>query len=167
MVYIRKATSADAERIRFIAEQCWWFSSENIQVKKDFQQLVKNLYSYGTLGYQINHNISIFLLVVDQALAVAFASYTFNGIDKIVCEINAIYCLPETQGKRFDELLIIEIIRNTVAVGGNKIFVVFTNYKGPVGLFKRLGFSPYKNTGPEELPSQILVRIINRGKTTK
>jgi N-acetylglutamate synthase-like GNAT family acetyltransferase len=145
MEYIRKATPADAERIRFIAEQCWWLASGDSEAKKKIGQMVRELYSQGRLTSEIANNISVFLLVIDGELAVAFTSYTFTNNDGIACELNALYCLPETQGKRFDELLIHEVIKDTTAVGGHRVFVVLTNYGGPVGLFERLGFEPFKD----------------------
>ena len=149
MEYIRKATPADAERIRFIAEQCWWLASGDIEAQKKIGQMVREVYSNGKLTNEINNNISVFLLVIDRELAVAFTSYTFTNNDGIACELNALYCLPETQGKRFDELLVLEVIKDTTAAGGRRLFVVLPNDNGPVGLFERLGF--------EQLESDILV----------
>jgi N-acetylglutamate synthase-like GNAT family acetyltransferase len=161
MEYIRKATPADAERIRFIAEQCWWLSSGNIEAQIKIEQMVHDLYSHGKLTYEITNNISVFLLAIDEELAVAFTSYTFKGNDVLVSELNALYCLPETQGKRLDELLVNEVIKNTLAEGGNKVFVVLTNYNGPVSLFERLGFKPLKINDPKASGSEILIMSKN------
>jgi N-acetylglutamate synthase-like GNAT family acetyltransferase len=157
MEYIRKATPADAERIRFIAEECWWLASSDRAIQTKLGQIIDDLYSPGRLTTEIVNNISVFLLVLDGELAVAFTSYTFKSSDGMACELNALYCLPETQGKRFDELLVNEVIKNSIAVGRNKIFVVLTNYNGPVGLFQRLGFERLKTNDPEAAGSKILV----------
>jgi len=163
MEYIRKATPADAERIRFIAEQCWWLASRDMETQKKIEQTINDLYSHVKLTNEINNHISIFLLVIDGDLAVAFISYTFKSDNVIACEINALYCLPETQGKRFDELLINELIKNTIAAGGTKIFVVLTNYSGPVALFERLGFKSLKTNDPKNLEYEVLVMSKNLG----
>jgi N-acetylglutamate synthase-like GNAT family acetyltransferase len=162
MEYIRKATAADAERIRFIAEHCWLLASRNAEAQKNIKQLIHDFYSYGKLTNEINSGISVFLLAIDEELAVAFTSYTFKNNAVISCELNALYCLPVTQGKRLDELLVHEVIKNTIAVGGVKIFVLLTHYNGQVGLFERLGFEPLK-MNDQEFDSEMLVMGKNIG----
>jgi ribosomal protein S18 acetylase RimI-like enzyme len=119
--------------------------------------MVHDFYSNGRLTYEISNNSSVFLLVIDGELAVAFTSYTFKSNDVLDCELNALYCLPETQGKRFDKLLVHEVIKDTIAAEGNSVLVVLTNYNGPVGLFERLGFKLLKINDPKKPGSEILV----------
>jgi N-acetylglutamate synthase-like GNAT family acetyltransferase len=157
MRYIRKATHDDIERIRFIVEQCWGLASGDFESKKKITLMVNDFYSYGKLTNEINKEVSTFLLAIDGELAVAFASFKVNNLDIISTELNALYCLPQTQGKRFDELLINELIKNTIAAGGQKIFVVLTNYNAPVGVFERLGFVPVKITDDNKLNPDILM----------
>jgi len=161
MEYIRKATPADAKRISFIAEQCWWLASGDPAAQKKITRTVYELYSHGRLTTEIKNNTSVFLLVIDGELPVAFTSYTLKDNDGIASELNALYCLPETQGKRFDELLINEVIKNTIAEGGNKIFVVMTNYSGSVGLFERLGFEPHQLSNLDKSKPDVLVMSKN------
>jgi diamine N-acetyltransferase len=163
MEYIRKATPADAERIRFIAEQCWWLTSGDVEAQKKTNLMVYDLYSHRKLTNEINKNLSTFLLVIDGESAVAFTSYTLKKKDVITCELHALYCLPETQGKRFDELLVKEVLKNTIAEGGNSIFVLLTNYLGGVGLFERLGFKPNKITSQNTLMPDVLIMSKNLG----
>lgn len=161
MKYIRKATHEDIERIRFIVEQCWGLTAGDSESRKKINLIIHDFYSYGKLNNEINNDVSTFLLAIDGELAVAFASYKFDGNDTMSTELNALYCLSQTQGKRFDELLVNEVIKNTIAAGGHKIFVVLTNYNGPVGLFERLGFEPVKITDVKKLNSEILVMSKN------
>jgi N-acetylglutamate synthase-like GNAT family acetyltransferase len=119
--------------------------------------MVNGFYSHASLTNEINNNISIFLLVIDEEMPVGFISYTLIKDVDITCEINAMYCLPETQGKRFDELLVKEAIKSTIAEGGNKIFVVLTDYNGPVSMFERLGFEPLQKNVPKKLNSEIII----------
>ena len=155
MEYIRKATPEDAERIRYIADQCWWLASGEIEAQQTIRQILNDFYSHGNLTNEINNNISVFLLVIDEDLPVAFISYTLKKGNITTCEINAIYCLTETQGKRFDELLVREVTKNTIAEGGNELFVVLTDYNGPGAMFKRLGFKHLKKIGQKKVNSEI------------
>lgn len=159
MEYIRKAVPEDAERIRFIAEQCWWLASGDSEAQKKIEQMVHDLYSHVKLTNEITNDLSVFLLLIDGAFAVAFTSYTLRKNDVVASEINALYCLPETQGKRFDELLVNEVIKETIVAGGESIFVVLTNYHGPLALFERLGF--------QKLKSEALVMSKNIGTVPK
>ena len=161
MKYIRKATSEDIERIRFIVEQCWGLASSDAESKKKINLMVHNFYSYGKLTNEINNDLSTFLLAIDGELAVAFVSFKFDTSDVTSCELNALYCLPQTQGKRFDEILVNEVIKNTVAAGGKKIFAVLTNYTGPIGLFERLGFELVNKADPTKQEPEILVMSKN------
>ena len=95
--------------------------------------------------------------MIEREQAVAFISYTSTSTELKACEINALYCLPETQGKRFEELLVNEVIKNTIAVEGNRIFVVLTKYNGPVGLFERRGFRPLETRDQGDPGHEILV----------
>jgi N-acetylglutamate synthase-like GNAT family acetyltransferase len=157
MKYIRKATRDDIELIRYIVEQCWGQTPGDSEYRRKINSIVHDYYSSGKLTNEINNDISTFLLAIDGELAVAFASYRFEKSDVISSELKALYCLPQTQGKRFDELLVNEVIKNTIAAGGHKIFVVLTNYSGPVGLFERLGFEPVKITDDKKLNPEILM----------
>ena len=161
MEHIKIATPEDAERIRHIVEQCWRLASGEIEAQKTIRQVVNNFYSYANLTKEINNSISVFLLLIEEELPVAFTSYTLKKDDVITCEINSMYCLPETQGKRFDELLVREVIKNTIAAGGNKICVGLTGYNGPVGMFERLGFEPLKINSPKKLNAEILIMSKN------
>jgi|SRR5476651_1836194 len=167
MEYIRKATPEDAERIRYIADQCWWLASGEIEAQKTIRQVLNDFYSHGNLTNEINNNISVFLLVIDEELPVAFTSYTLKKGNVNTCEINAMYCLPETQGKRFDELLVREVTKNTIAEGGNEIFVVLTDYNGPSAMFERLGFKPLKKNVQKKLNSEICIMRKNIGSFPK
>jgi N-acetylglutamate synthase-like GNAT family acetyltransferase len=162
MRYIRKATHEDIERIRFIVEQCWGLASGDYEYRRSINLMVHDLYSYGKLTNEINNDVSTFLLAIDGELAVAFASYQLDNNDVLSTELKALYCLPQTQGKRFDELLVNEVIKNTIAAGGHKIFVVLNNYTGPVGLFERLGFRPVKTNDQQREP-EMFVMVKNLG----
>jgi len=157
MRYIRKATPADAERIRYIAEQCWGLASNDKDAQKKIGQMIHDIYSRRKLTNEINNNISIFLLAIEREQAVAFISYTSASTKLNACEINALYCLPETQVKRLDELLVSEVIKNTIAAEGNRIFVVLTKCNGPVGLFERRGFRPLETKDQGDPGHEILV----------
>lgn len=157
MEYVRKATHKDIERIRFIVEQCWDFASVDPESGKKITLMVPDFYSPGRLNNEISDKISVFLLAIDGELAVAFATYRLNQNDEISTELNALYCLPQTQGKRLDELLVNEVIKDTIIAGGDKIFVILTNYVGPVGLFKRLGFELVKTVDPTKQGPEILM----------
>ena len=155
MEYVRKATPQDAKRIIYIAEQCWWLASGEIEAQKTIRQMLNDFYSRGNLTKEINNNISVFLLVIEEEMPVAFTSYTLKKDNITTCEINAMYCLPETQGKRFDELLVREVTKNTIAEGGNEIFIVLTDYNGPSSMFERLGFKHLKKITQKKLTSEI------------
>ena len=86
----------------------------------------------------------IFLLVIEEEMPVAFTSYMLKKDNITTFEIYAMCRLPETQGKRFDELLVREVTKNIIAEGGNEIFVVLTDYNGPGSIFKKLGFKHLK-----------------------
>jgi N-acetylglutamate synthase-like GNAT family acetyltransferase len=161
MEYVRKATYEDIERIQFIAQECWDRTSVDIAARKKITLMLRDFYSHARLNNEITNNASSFLLAIDGELAVAFVTYRFNYSDDVSTELNALYCLPQTQGKRFDELLVNEVIKDTIIAGGSKIFVVLTNYIGPVGLFKKIGFELVNEIDSAKQELEILVMSKN------
>jgi hypothetical protein len=136
-------------------EQSWEMAVKDAEARETIYRLVRDIYPLAKLTHEINHHISAFLLAIEGELPVAFASYKFGPVDVRACEIISLYCLPQTQGKRIDELLIEEVIKNTIAAGGQKIRAIL-NYNGPVSLFERMGFEPLKLNDPE-FDSDILI----------
>lgn len=157
MVYIRIATPADSEQIRSIVEQSWEFAFGDAAARKKIYPMIRDFYSQAKLNHEINQHISVFLLAIDEGLTVAFASYKFDSGQHTACELISLYCLPQTQGKCIDELLINEIIKNTIAAGGNKIFAVLTNGNGPAALLKRLRFELVKTEDRQRVPGTLVM----------
>ncbi|WP_295718002.1 GNAT family N-acetyltransferase [Mucilaginibacter sp.] len=157
MVYVRKATPADSEQIRSIVEQSWEIAFTDAAARKKIYRMIREFYPQGKLNHEINHHISAFLLAIDGELAVAFASYKFDPVEETACELISLYCLPQTQGKGIDELLINEIIKNTIAAGGNKIFAVLTHDNGPADLLRRLNFKLIKTDDQQREPGMFVM----------
>jgi N-acetylglutamate synthase-like GNAT family acetyltransferase len=163
MMYIRKATREDVERIRFIVEECWTAVSGDRESRKKIYLAINSFYSIRKLVDEINDNHSVYLLLIDEELAVAFASYKFTDTDTVSSELKALYCLPMTQGKRFDELLLKEVIKNTVDAGRNKIQIEFSDYMRHTALFENFGFEIVEAHDVEKSRSGILIISRNLG----
>ena len=163
MIYIRKATREDVERIRFIIEECWSAVSGDRESQKKIYLAINSFYSTRKVVDEINDNHSVYLLLIDEELAVAFASYKFTDTDTVSCELKALYCLPLTQGKRFGELLLKEVMKNTVEGGRNRIQIEFSDYIGHVALFDSFGFEIVDAHNVEKSRSGILIISRNHG----
>jgi N-acetylglutamate synthase-like GNAT family acetyltransferase len=157
MMYIRKATPEDVERIRFIVEECWTAVSGNRESQKEIYITVNNFYSTSKLINEINNQFTTYLLVIDEELAVAFASYKFTFKDMESSELKALYCLPLTQGKRYDELLLKEVMKNAINAGRHKIQIELSNYMGSAARFESFGFEIVDGDDGEKSRSGILV----------
>lgn len=166
MVYVRVASPADSEQIRSIVEQSWEIAFTDVAARKKIYGKIRQFYTKGGLVHEINHSNPTFLLAIDGDAAVAFASYKFDPGEKKTCELISLYCLPQTQGKGIDELLIKEVIKNIIAAGRQKIHVILNNYNGFISFFERMGFEPLKMNDPE-FDSEILIMSKNIGNTKK
>src|SRR6201996_7775845 len=117
MHLIRKATTADVETIRQIAETTWWNVYGPILEAEQLVFMLKEIYSAEKLISQIENDIQTFILLETDGVPVAFAAYSPRDEDPEIYKLHKLYCLPETQGKGYGKMLINEVINKTGEAG--------------------------------------------------
>ena len=110
MYSIRKATLADAETIREIAEITWRHTYAPILEKEQLDFMLAEIYSVEKITSQLKDGTQSYLLLIEDDEPVAFAGYSPREENPEIYKLHKLYCLPQTQGKGYGKILINEVI---------------------------------------------------------
>lgn len=111
MFNISKATSADIPFIIAIAKEAWWATYEPILTADQIRYMLGALYSPEALESEMSRETQTFLLLHDDGMARAFASYGQRPEESSVCKLHKLYVLPKNQKKGYGTAVIAEIKR--------------------------------------------------------
>jgi GNAT superfamily N-acetyltransferase len=109
MAEIRNATLQDVFIIKEIAEKTWWPTYSSILAKEQLQYMLDLIYSAESLKEVMNNKSQHFIILSEDEIPVAFASYGMRPEDEKIGKLHKLYALPETQGKGYGKLLIEEV----------------------------------------------------------
>jgi len=140
MYLIRKATAADVDTIQHIADKTWWVTYAPILAKEQIAFMLDELYSTEKILFQINHNTQTYLILVEDDIPVAFASYSPREEEPEIYKLHKLYCLPSTQGKGFGKILINEVISKTKEAGKHTLELNVNRYNKAQAFYEKMGF---------------------------
>jgi GNAT superfamily N-acetyltransferase len=140
MYTIRQATLSDLETIREIAEKTWWATYSPILEKEQLEFMINKIYSVENISAQLEHGTQIYLLLIEDGKAVAFASYSPREEDPDIYKLHKLYCLPETQGKGYGKILINEVAQKTIEAGKHILDLNVNRYNKAKNFYEKMGF---------------------------
>ncbi|MFD2520397.1 GNAT family N-acetyltransferase [Emticicia soli] len=140
----RLATAEDIAIIREIAEQTWFATYEPILGKQQPQYMFDLIYSSEGLEEQLCAG-QVFTLQYasngdDEAVPVAFASYSIKQEPEKIYKLNKIYLNPDLQGGGLGKKLLIEVERQVKEVGGEWLDLNVNRYNKAKDFYERMGF---------------------------
>ena len=141
MYIIRKATIADVEIIRQIAEKTWWPTYVPILSSEQITYMLGALYSAEKIHHQIATNEQSFLLLIEDEEAVAFAAYSAREEDPDIYKLHKLYCLPQTQGKGYGKILIDAVVERVRAAGKSTLDLNVNRYNKARTFYEKMGFA--------------------------
>jgi len=141
MFQIRKATIADVETIRQIAEQTWWPAYSPILPAEQIAFMLGEIYSPEKITTQIAGNLQTYLLLIEDGQPVAFAAYSPREEDAEIYKLHKLYCLPITQGKGYGKVLIDEVCKKTLEAGKQTLDLNVNRYNKAKSFYEKMGFS--------------------------
>jgi GNAT superfamily N-acetyltransferase len=137
---IRKATPADVETIRNIADITWWDAYSPILEKEQIAYMLGEIYSVEKIASQLETGSQIFLLLIEDEKPVAFAAYSPREEDPEIYKLHKLYCLPETQGKGYGKILINEVVNKTFEAGKRTLDLNVNRYNKARSFYEKMGF---------------------------
>jgi diamine N-acetyltransferase len=138
---IRKATPADVETIRSIAEITWWDAYSPILEKEQIAFMLGEIYAAAKITSQLETGSQIFLLLVEDEKPVAFAAYSPREEDAKIYKLHKLYCLPETQGKGYGKILINEVANKTIEAGKHTLDLNVNRYNKAKSFYEKMSFA--------------------------
>jgi len=141
MYTIRKATVADVETIRKIAEKTWWPTYAPILSPEQITYMLGTLYSIEKIHSQVATGEQSFLLLIENNEPVAFAAYSPREEDPDIYKLHKLYCLPQTQGKGYGKILIEAVSEKAKAAGKNTLDLNVNRYNKARSFYEKMGFA--------------------------
>ncbi len=140
MYTIRKATAADAQTIRNLAEKTWWVAYSPILEKEQIDFMLNEIYDVNKLIYQLQNDIQTFLMLEEGETPVAFAAFSPRDENPDVYKLHKLYCLPETQGKGYGKVLINEVMNETQKAGKQLLDLNVNRHNKAKTFYEKMGF---------------------------
>lgn len=138
--FIRKATIADVETIRDLAETTWWDAYSPILEKEQIAFMLDEIYAVERITPQVETGAQIFLLLIEDEKPVAFAAYSPREEDPEIYKLHKLYCLPETQGKGYGKILINKVAAETIEAGKHTLDLNVNRYNKAKTFYEKMGF---------------------------
>ncbi|GAB3338376.1 GNAT family N-acetyltransferase [Larkinella ripae] len=136
----KTATIADIASIIALQEQIWEPTYRAILDQEQITYMFQAIYSQEALEEQMTAENQIFILAYSDRQLVGFASYSRNAADGERFKLHKIYVLPTEQGRGTGRLLLQEVVRRCLALGGNRLYLNVNRYNKARQFYERLGF---------------------------
>ena len=139
MLQVKKAAVADIPVIRALTFRVWPQTYRSIISQEQIDFMLEMMYSVPSLEKQMIRDGCIFIIVYDDAVPVAFASYN-EGIPHI-WKLNKIYTLPDQQRKGIGRFIIDHIITEIKKQDAKALQLQVNRNNSARDFYLKLGFS--------------------------
>ena len=145
----KTATRFDIDSIIALQEQIWEPTYRAILDQEQINYMFQAIYSKEALLDQMTNQNHVFILAYSDQKLTGFAAYSKNTYDDMRFKLHKIYVLPSEQGKGTGRLLLEEVIRQCLAIGGNRLYLNVNRYNKARQFYERLGFEVIRE---EDIP---------------
>jgi GNAT superfamily N-acetyltransferase len=139
--YIRKATIADVETIRWLAEETWWPTYSPILSSEQLNYMLAEIYSAEKITSQIVNAEQTYLLLIEDDKPIGFAAYSPREENPDIYKLHKLYCLPQTQGKGYGKILMNKVCVDVLAAGKNLLELNVNRHNKAKYFYEKLGFA--------------------------
>lgn len=149
MFNISVATEKDIPAIIDLASKTWWHAYSGILSVDQIEYMLSTLYAKEAITREMNTGTQTFLLLTEDNVNQAFASYGKRPEDVSVHKLHKLYVLPRQQGKGYGKALILDV-RDRLLRDDFHILELNVNRDNPAQHFyKKLGFTVLRR---EDIP---------------
>lgn len=147
---LKTATAADIDAIIALQEQIWEPTYRAILDQEQINYMFQTIYSKEALEEQMVKDRHEFVLAYNpDGQLTGFASFSRNTASPERFKLHKIYVLPSEQGRGTGRLLLEEVIRRSLAVGGKRLYLNVNRYNKARQFYERLGFAVVRE---EDIP---------------
>ena len=140
MFNISEATEADIPVLFELAERTWWPAYEKILTAGQIRFMLNTIYSRETILHEMKCGTQVFLLLKEEDVPRAFASFGPRAEDDPVFKLHKLYVLPDQQGKGYGKALI-DDIRNRLLRKNFHVLDLNVNRNNPARFYyEKTGF---------------------------
>ena len=159
MYNIRYGTVNDVSSIEQIIERAWLKTNISIDEKQNIIHSLIKLYPKDQIISEIQDQIQFYLLLTEEEIPMALASYSITDTCPADFRIHKIYSMPESQGKGDEKILIAKVEEIAIEHGGNLLFIYLKGRNKKTDYFEALGFSLWnkKKTNDDNLTNEIIM----------
>jgi ribosomal protein S18 acetylase RimI-like enzyme len=139
MIEIKRAEINDMPKVRELAHKIWPSAYGSILSAEQLDYMLNLIYSISSLEHQysvLNHQ---FILVIENKIPVAFASFSPHE-DATVYHLNKIYVLPGQQGKSIGKKMLNYIIEEIRKAGATTLQLNVNRHNKALNFYKKQGF---------------------------
>ncbi|MBS1771644.1 MAG: GNAT family N-acetyltransferase [Bacteroidetes bacterium] len=141
MIEIKKATTADVDLIRQLADAIWWPTYAPIISEAQISYMLENIYSSNVIWQQIENDIQTYIILYVDNIPTGFAAYSTRPENTDVYKLHKLYCLVNTKGKGYGKLLL-QAVENAVTDAGKNILELNVNRNNPaIAFYEKMGFT--------------------------
>ncbi|MEO6540489.1 MAG: GNAT family N-acetyltransferase [Ferruginibacter sp.] len=141
---IRKATVQDIPLIRELTYSIWPQTYSSIISKEQLDYMLDMIYSPASLQKQMEEEGCTFIIVYDDDVPVAFASYALHPADNEIkpqtWKLNKIYILPSQQGKGTGKFMINHIVDEIKPLHAKALQLQVNRHNKAKDFYQKLGF---------------------------
>jgi len=134
---IRTAIFSDLSIIQDLANEIWPETYDKILSKRQLTYMLELMYSNEALEKQMFLG-NTFLIAELNNEPVGFAA--FKDKENGVFKLDKLYVLPTMQNKGTGKLLLAEVVRRVLEVGGKEIQLQVNRKNNAVGFYSKMGF---------------------------
>ena len=138
MLSVNKATTSDIPLIRQLTFAIWPQTYSAVISKAQIDYMLEQMYNPATLQKQMEEEGCTFIIVYDDKVPVAFASY--NETESQLWKLNKIYILSSQQGKGTGKFIINYIIDEIKTKGAKALQLQVNRENKAKDFYEKLGF---------------------------
>ena len=142
MLSVNKATTSDIPLIRQLTFAIWPQTYSAVISKAQIDYMLEQMYNPATLQKQMEEEGCTFIIVYDDKVPVAFASY--NETEPQLWKLNKIYILPSQQGKGTGKFIINYIVGEIKTKQAKALQLQVNRQNKAKDFYERLGFKIIK-----------------------
>lgn len=140
MMVIKYADINELQIIRQLAYEIWPSAYGNILSQSQLAYMLDKIYSVSSLQNQLLVLKHQFLIVLENQIPVAFASFSSHNNDPHTYHLHKIYVLPGQQGKKVGKQILDHVIAQIKTSGATALQLNVNRNNKAIDFYKKQGF---------------------------
>lgn len=141
MIIIKPAGVNELQVIHQLAGEIWPYAYGEILSVPQLEYMLEKIYSLSSLQNQVTVLKHQFIIVLQNAIPIGFASFSLHEDEPAVYHLNKIYVLPQQQGKNIGKQILDYIINEIKNSGSESLQLNVNRNNKAIHFYKKQGFT--------------------------